>query len=317
MHIEDIILSNLEGININKETNVLIALSGGMDSMCLFHILYKLNFKITCFVVNHNLRLNSEKEALQVKELIESYSVGCEIYNWHGNINKNLESEARDARYDALIDYAKKMNFKYILTGHHENDQIETFIMNLERGSGLDGLCSMQMSKYLINGIYLIRPMLNIAKDNIINYISCNNITFFEDPTNADLSFKRNSIRSLMSNDDVLFNKRISLAISNLQMAKLALDYYHTQEIHNIIQKNEDNSFIINRDLFLKLPKYSQVILLFDTFKIIAQKNYKGRRKSILMIINKIKNLTQNKIEYSNCTIKMTLTEVKIIPNVA
>ena len=139
-----------------KNKNFAIAVSGGSDSLCLayFSKIYSNEFgnKAHTLIVNHRLRKKAYKEAIKVKNILKKKRITSKILNWEGKIPKsNIQRKARDMRYYLISNYCIKNKIKYLLTAHHEDDQIENFFIRLIRGSGLTGLSSMQLNTTYIN----------------------------------------------------------------------------------------------------------------------------------------------------------------------
>ena len=200
------------GLPFSDET-IIIAVSGGADSVSLALALndlkdrkkINLNFIIAHF--NHDLRgIESEKDAQFVKDLAEKLNFNLEIQNPKSpiqNRNGNLEQNARNARYEFLFEVAEKHNAYAILTAHTQNDQAETFLLNLIRGSGLDGLagiCPARRQK--VKGkrqnreVLLIRPLISsVRREDSEQFCADNNISFRHDAMNDDLKFNRVRVR--------------------------------------------------------------------------------------------------------------------------
>ena len=127
-----------------KKNSFLVAVSGGPDSLALSVLSNaygeeKKN-KVHFVLVDHGIRKNSSKEALAVKSLLKKKGLTLNILKNKKKINKNIQSYARNIRYELLLNYCKKHKIKFIMTGHHKDDQIETFLIRLSRGSGVQGL---------------------------------------------------------------------------------------------------------------------------------------------------------------------------------
>ena len=119
--------------------------------MALTIALHQLNYDVLAILVNHNLRVEAKKEIQQTIKTISKFKIKYVVKEWDGKVNKNLENEARNARYRLLLETCRENNIKYLCIGHHIDDQVETFLLNLARGSGLDGLCSMPYLKKIDN----------------------------------------------------------------------------------------------------------------------------------------------------------------------
>ena len=134
-----------KGFNLNE--NFIVAVSGGPDSLALSFLtkIYSLNknLNVKYFIVDHKLRNNSTKEAKFVKLLLKKISVKLEVLTWFGKKPKsNIQSVARDKRYELLVNKAKKLKINNIVLGHHRDDLIENFFIRMLRGSGLNGMLS-------------------------------------------------------------------------------------------------------------------------------------------------------------------------------
>ena len=193
--------------NIRCDT-VNVGISGGADSFCLVILLreyaIKHGIKIKAYTVDHNLREESSFEAEYVhKILTKEYGIEHEILIWHHE-NSNLktghiERAARKARYDMLIDCALKNSVNLIFVAHNQDDLIETYILRRLKKSHIDGLASISAIRELFNDIFIVRPMLNISKKEIKNFLIEKNISWFEDQSNYDDRFLRAKIRKFIA----------------------------------------------------------------------------------------------------------------------
>lgn len=178
-------------------STIYIACSGGIDSMFLAKFcLESSDKKVFAVIVNHNLQQSSGDVAINTLKVLNSWGIDGVILEWlHGNITNGIEEEARNARYFLIAEFCKKNNIKSIMLAHHIDDKIETFLMNSMRGTGLKGLTSMQEYSE-INGIKFFRPMINcLEKSHILEFMTQNQLPWFEDETNQDTKFTRNNIR--------------------------------------------------------------------------------------------------------------------------
>ena len=191
----------IENSLINKDDKVLVALSGGPDSVCLLHCLYSLkedfNIKIGAAHVNHMLRGQDSLEDKEYsRKLCESLDI--DFYSKEIDINKiaknkgiSIEMAGREARYNFFEEIRKTYNYNSIAVAHNENDQAETIIMNLMRGTGIEGLCGIRPKR---NG-NIIRPILCLSRLEIEKYCIENNLNPRIDKTNLENIYSRNKIR--------------------------------------------------------------------------------------------------------------------------
>ena len=175
---------------LNKDDTVILGCSGGPDSMCLLSLLENIkNIKIVVAHVNHKVRPESDSEYNILKNYCENNNIifeGMEIEK----ISGNFEGEARKIRYSFYESLLNKYNAKYIMTAHHGDDLIETILMRLTRGSTLSGYIGLK----LLDGHY-VRPLLFTTKDEILDYVNSNNISYFWDYTNDLDEHTRNRYR--------------------------------------------------------------------------------------------------------------------------
>ncbi len=184
----------------NNNSPILIACSGGADSICLLHLCIENNIynkEIICIHFDHCWSQASKDAKDFVAKQCEKFKI--KFFSEESPIkSKTSEDKARKLRYDFFLKATEKFNAELILTAHHLDDQIETFLFRLLRGSGSEGLLSIRKIKefeYKEKKIKFIRPLLNFEKQEIINYCKKNHLNYFEDLSNYDTQIKRNLIR--------------------------------------------------------------------------------------------------------------------------
>lgn len=178
-----------------RGSKIIIACSGGPDSTALLDILSKLKkkyaLKLAIAHVNYNLRgHDSQKDEDFVKKLALKYGLALKVFKPAFSGDKS-ENKLREIRYDFFEKTRKELGFDYITVGHTLDDQVETFLMRVIRGSGLAGLSSISYKNNCI-----IRPLLNISKDEIIKYLKFSKLSFRIDKTNLESEYLRNKIRN-------------------------------------------------------------------------------------------------------------------------
>ena len=179
-----------------KEKKLLIAISGGIDSVVLTHLLSALNLNISLAHCNFNLRnTESDLDTVFVKELAEKLQIKCFTTSFETEkiAKENKESiqiTARNFRYTWFQEIRQEHHFDFVLTAHHADDNLETFLINLTRGSGLDGFTGIPE----VNG-NIIRPLLKFSRNEIESFAKENDIAWREDQSNASIKYVRNKIR--------------------------------------------------------------------------------------------------------------------------
>lgn len=186
---------------IDYGDHVLVALSGGYDSVCLVHILYRLKekygLKLTAVHLNHRLRgLDSHKDAMYVSKLCESIGIrsfikAVDVDSYCRENKMSIEEGARKLRYEIFEDLRNKIGANKIAIAHNQNDNVETVLMRIMRGSTISGLSGIAYRR----GHYIIRPILDISRKEIENYCYENSLNPVTDKTNLEPIYTRNKIR--------------------------------------------------------------------------------------------------------------------------
>lgn len=180
-----------------------IAVSGGSDSVALSLLAHAWaqshGITLTALTVDHGLRPESATEAAQVATWMAARGIAHETLHWRkpALLTGNLQASARAARYQLLTEWCRTHNVAHLLLGHHQEDQAETFLMNLARGSGIDGLAAMPPS-LTRRGVTLLRPLLGLARDSLTAYLHHHQQGWVHDPSNDRREFTRVRIRQAL-----------------------------------------------------------------------------------------------------------------------
>jgi tRNA(Ile)-lysidine synthase len=188
---------------------LVLAVSGGPDSTALLLLAarwvkrLKRAPKLIAVTIDHGLRPQAAREAAMVKRLARRLGVAHRTLHWRGRKPRSgLQEAARHARYELLAQVATRARFAHILTAHTLDDQAETVLFRLARGSGLFGLTGMAHAAPLplrgVREIFLVRPLLHIPKARLIATLAAERIAYAEDPSNRDPRFTRARLRTLM-----------------------------------------------------------------------------------------------------------------------
>lgn len=191
------LLHNLKKIDNNFESKkYLLAVSGGVDSMVMLHTFQQTDLNFTVAHCNFNLRAEeSASDTIFVEEYCKENDINLHVKSFdtikYASLNKvNIQIAARELRYHWFYDLIRDYRYDYIVTAHHLNDQIETFFINSLRAPGVNGLLGIPEKNDKI-----IRPYLNITRNEIVSYAQDNNIHWREDSSNASDKYLRNKIR--------------------------------------------------------------------------------------------------------------------------
>jgi len=295
-------------LNINKK--FIVAVSGGPDSLALSFLAKIYSIKkctdVKYFIVDHKLRNNSTLEAKHVQKKLKDFAIKLNILTWKGlKPKKNIQSIARDKRYELLTGIAKKHRIQNILLGHHLDDLFENFFIRILRGSGLQGLVSLDRETQK-NQINLIRPLIKIDKKDLIyisNYIFG---SYIKDPSNEDDKFKRVKIRNFLEQLSLegLDRKKFFLTIKNLKLANENVKFYTKKNLDkNVTILQNKQKAILKEDFF---SQSNEVVFrsLAEVIKLVGKKYYAVRGKKIDKIIHLIKSKSSFKVTLGDCIIK-------------
>lgn len=245
---------------IEKNDKILIGLSGGADSVFLFNVLYKLkddfDFEIKTCHINHSYRdaaLRDEKFSRKISEEknIQFFSKKVDMKQYSIDNSISLEDSGRILRYNCFNEILESEKLNKIAVAHHLDDQVETFFLHLFRGSGIDGLCGIQYRNKDI-----IRPLLDISKSEILNYLDENNIEYVADETNFVADVQRNKIRLEMlpyiqENFNSSINESIYRTINILKDSKEIIDDVTKLKYETLVSQKY-SEYSIDVDLFKK-----------------------------------------------------------------
>ena len=289
---------SLEKYNLSKFS---IAVSGGTDSMALTFLAkchsIKKQIDYLYYTVDHKLRNASTNEATQTKQELKKFGIFCEILTWRNDKNfSNLQAKARENRYDLIFQKSLKNRVNLVLTAHQKNDLYENFFIRLLRGSGLKGLSSFRENKTKIkknSKAYVIRPLLNISKQDLL-YIAKNTFNFnIDDPSNENENFLRIRIRNLINvlKKNGLTFEKFNLTLDNLSQSNRAIEFYVKKNINeNTRQLNKKKSIIIN-EIFFTQPEEVVFRSLSELIHNIGNKKSFTRGKKIFSLVNDINSI--------------------------
>ena len=279
-----------------KKKDFALAVSGGSDSLCLayFSKVYakELGNKIHVLIVDHNLRKESYKEALQVKEILKKRKIPSKILRWKGPVlRSNLQKNARDLRYLLISNYCLKKNIKYVATAHHGDDQIENFFIRLLRGSGLTGLSSMSLKTKYNNKLKIIRPFLRFEKKDL-KYVTVSYFKkYIKDPSNKNEKFMRIRIRKYRQSmeKEGLDTRKIIKTVDNLMSANKALNFYKNKALYKYASFISKDKCLINKKIFSEEAGEIVFKSFSDILSLVSGTYYPPRSKKIINLIERLK----------------------------
>lgn len=181
-----------------RRPRVGVAVSGGGDSMALLHLLQGCGAELEVATVDHGLRAGSKAEAEAVAAYCAAQGLPHEILSWTRSDTKgNLQAEARKARQRLLAEWGQRRGLPAICLGHTRDDQAETVLLRLIRGSGIDGLSAMAPERHFL-GIAFLRPLLAMGGQELRDHLRAHGVQWFDDPSNENPEFDRVRVRQAL-----------------------------------------------------------------------------------------------------------------------
>lgn len=326
-------------INQYKNKSFLIAYSGGLDSTVLLYQFIKIkrkipHIKIRAIHINHNLNLVSKAWMEHCKKFCNTYNISLIIENIYLDNNaNNIEEKLRIKRYNII--YNHLFINEILLTAHHMNDQCETLILSLKRGSGPTGLASMSFETPFGNK-KIVRPFLTKTKKELELYAYCNKLNWIEDFSNLNVNYDRNFIRHkiipILEKKWPFFVKNCFRTSYICQKEKILINTFLNEKICNLIRLNDSlniqNFKNIKKEICIglirywislkkiKMPSYKNIQCIYNQMifsridanpKIILKKYEIRRYKESLFFIKTQPNLKNTILFWHNTNIKLVL----------
>jgi tRNA(Ile)-lysidine synthase len=276
-----------------------VAVSGGSDSLALMALLarwakdHKLSRPIV-LTVDHGLRNGSAEDARQVVNSAAAAGLKAHVLHWRGSKpESDIEAAARDARYRLMGGWCLKQRVSGLYLAHSLEDQAETFLLRLARGSGLDGLSAMKSVAPLpsrkCEGVVLVRPMLGFERTRLRAFLAAEGQTWLEDPMNADFRFARVRIRSAWPTLEGigLSPARIAAAAAHLARAREALDR-DTRELISGACHFEDGNALVDAARLVDAPTEVGLRALAHVLMVVSASDYRPRFERLERLFTRI-----------------------------
>lgn len=181
---------------LEKKNTYVVGVSGGSDSMALLDILYCRGYSIIVAHVNYHVRDDSNDDQRIVQHYCKTRHIPCYVHQVYEYKDENFEMQARNIRYDFYRKIIKATNASVVALGHHQDDNIETIIMQLNRGN-VSGYLGIKDESY-VKGIKVVRPLLKCNKQDLMNYCFNSGVNYNDDYTNFTVDYTRNYIRNIV-----------------------------------------------------------------------------------------------------------------------
>lgn len=293
---------------LDKE-DVLIAVSGGVDSILLLDLLNELSEKNKIHVIhfNHNLRKESENEFKEVEKICKNY--GCVFHGIELNVRNymktnhvSMETGARELRYYWFKNLSKELKIKHVFLGHHADDLMETIIMRMVKGSLGKGLIGMSFENKVDNVTY-VRPLLNRTKEEIYVEAKKRNLFWFEDDSNSDETILRNDIRNNILPELKKLNSKVQESFSKISNERKETEEFLDEILKDIEEENLNNLLDVgigyDKDFYLNLKPILRKRALESMVKSLLGSSYIFSKVNLDNAVNSFitKNVSSKMIE--------------------
>jgi tRNA(Ile)-lysidine synthase len=249
---------------------IAVAVSGGPDSMALCWLLsqlflaegYDKKAEIHAITVDHGLRQEAAQEAENVSKWLDGWpyvihnTLSADGDDAISSVSKVMEA-ARDTRYRLIEDYCARNNIGHLFVAHHMEDQAETFLFRLAKGSGLDGLASIRPCRAYSERLDIVRPLLGFSKERLIETCNSNNIPYVLDPTNENIKYARSRLRKSRQvlEAEGLTPNRLAVTAKRFARAAEALDHVAENVFQSSLTVQNDNSVSLDYNSVLGWPE--------------------------------------------------------------
>ncbi len=253
---------DLDLTDFSQDTAIAVGVSGGPDSVALAWLLKDWaaahNKTLHVLTVDHGLRAESAQEALGVQALVSQWPQTIHhTLQWQGDKPETrLLEEARRVRYALMQNYCATNSINCLFLAHHQDDQAETFLLRLAKGSGVDGLAAMQRVQAL-GAFQLIRPLLSVPKDALIDVCVAHGLTYVCDPTNEKIEYARPRLRAAYSvlAEEGLTTKRLATTAMRMGRARLAFETITAQAMVVCVEQQTERSMAFSLETLRAYPE--------------------------------------------------------------
>ncbi len=278
-----------------------VAVSGGADSMALLYLTHHYHnhtktgrfHRIISATVDHGLRPESSDEAKQVGKWCEGLGFEHALLTWEGPKPKAaIQKKARQARYQLLSDFCKVRGAKYLITGHHKEDQLETFFLRLFKGSSVRGLAGMSAHREILDSITLLRPLLECTRESLEVYLKTCNQPFISDPSNDNSDFERVRLRQMIT---FMRQKGFNVDAISDTIKHITIEDTFVRTLTKEHRSHVFSSDTFDTKIFLRLDPFLQRELLRDIVWSLSQKNHPPKFRDVDALLQKVqegKNFT-------------------------
>ena len=304
------------------DAELVVAVSGGSDSMALTFLLNdyvaKYGGKLVALTVDHGLRPESGAEAAKVHAVLTERGIRHEILTWNGDKPKTaVEEKAREARYDLLFTYMRERGLLHLFVAHTMDEQAETFLLRMRRGSGVEGLSAIN-AEVLYRDLRVLRPLLGFSKRELRDYLTEKGIGWTDDPSNFDVAYDRVKVRKLLTvmDDCGLGAECLVRAVSGIRRAKDAIDAYAAKVMARTVGLDYCGFARLDAESLLSNPKEVVYRVLSRIIFVVSGNHVPVRMEKIASLADRLTSVG-NGMTLGGCFIKQYRGKVLFVREVA
>ena len=298
-----------------RGTRIGVAVSGGGDSVALLHLMHALNaFDLHAITVDHGLRAESADEAQGVARMAHDLGIPHHIATWVDRPGRgNLSDNARRARKALIAQWARERDISHIALGHTADDQAETFLMRLARGSGLQGLSAMD-PVVAEDGVRWLRPLMHTRRAELRRYLKDHKITWIDDPTNEDARFDRVKMRKAMSTlgDAGISVPDIAKTTHRLRSAKQVL-FTATRDLGLAVSTiTKAGEILLDHGRLMSAQHSLKLRLLSEAIRVVSGSYYAPRAHAVSQMLEALSDDTFKGTSLHGCLIRLETAQIAI-----
>ena len=295
-----------------------VAVSGGSDSMALLAMARAQHpNEIHAATVNHGLRAEAQREAAEVAAFCASHAIPHTTLTAEGLATDqgNLQANARDARFDLLANWAQTRNLHAVLLGHTMDDQAETVLMRLARGSGAEGLAGMEERRDW-QGIVFLRPLLGLRRVALRDWLRAAGIGWVDDPSNDDRSFNRVKARQALETLTPLGITVDGLAETAIRLRRqVEVLRADADRLHdNMFEPSPHGEARLDRELLRSALTDTGLRVLADTLMRIGAGSYRPRFRALEPLYHRLIGTKPVRTTLAGCLIEADATTIRVFP---
>ena len=292
-HNEFNIILKKKNFLFEKNPHIAICVSGGVDSLALLILMNKWIKKkkglLTVLHFNHKLRDNSKKEEFFVKNICSQLKVVFKAFSWNVPRQKSsIMKNARDARYKKFIEYCSKEGIISLMTAHHRDDCLETYLMRKKRKYATLGLNAIPTQNIQKN-LQILRPLIDICKKRLINTCKINNFNWISDPSNENNKYERAKVRKYISSLNQNCFKNINVDFRNSQIENTKIEKKLNNFLINNLSFFDYGKFILKKDKLLENCQSLQIEVIKRILVTCSGTIYPPKTLSVKSLVRKIK----------------------------